>query len=185
MSQATILKSTHSQRMTTPHQSREKNSQKEGNTLVIPSVNVRFLSFFFYCWTLCCVQSLQKDEQGVAPVLICKIRKGQELKVRCVAKKVSSLSCLSSLRFSSSHRVSQRSMQNGLLVPPSPLNTILTISFAIPPIGTKPISGLNGPSAIMPKRKNHHATMNLSIITPNPINSISKLRLTVVWCLRK
>lgn len=29
------------------------------------------------------------DEDGVPPVLIAKIRKGQELKVRCVAKKVS------------------------------------------------------------------------------------------------
>ena len=39
---------------------------------------------------LCIVFNLNlfKDEQGVAPVLICKIRKGQELKIRCIAKKV-------------------------------------------------------------------------------------------------
>jgi DNA-directed RNA polymerase II subunit RPB3 len=36
-----------------------------------------------------------KDEQDVAPVLICKIRKGQELKIRCIAKKVTPLSHLS------------------------------------------------------------------------------------------
>ena len=30
-------------------------------------------------------------EEGVPPVLICKIRKGQALKVRCIAKKVSYL----------------------------------------------------------------------------------------------
>jgi DNA-directed RNA polymerase II subunit RPB3 len=29
-----------------------------------------------------------KDDPSVAPVLICKIRKGQELKLKCVAKKV-------------------------------------------------------------------------------------------------
>ncbi len=33
-------------------------------------------------------------EEGVEPVLICKIRKGQELKVKCIAKKVSSCSVL-------------------------------------------------------------------------------------------
>ena len=30
----------------------------------------------------------EKDQPGVAPVLITKIRKGQELKIRCTAKKV-------------------------------------------------------------------------------------------------
>jgi DNA-directed RNA polymerase II subunit RPB3 len=69
-----------------------------------------------------------KHEQDVAPVLICKIRKGQELKIRCIAKKVS-----------------QKNTQNGLLVPPFPLNTILTINFATQPTGTKQISALNGP----------------------------------------
>lgn len=28
------------------------------------------------------------DELGVEPILICKIRKGQELKLKCIAKKV-------------------------------------------------------------------------------------------------
>lgn len=32
--------------------------------------------------------TLSTDEPGVAPVLICKIRKGQELKLRCIARKV-------------------------------------------------------------------------------------------------
>ena len=45
-------------------------------------------SFFLLFTFVVCVFNLFKDEQGVAPVLICKIRKGQELKVRCIAKKV-------------------------------------------------------------------------------------------------
>ena len=82
-------------------------------------------------------------------------------------------------------RVSQRNTQNGLLVPPFPLNTILTINFATQPTGTKQIAALNGPLVIMLKKKNHHETMNLSILTPNPISFISKSKLTVVWRLKK
>jgi hypothetical protein len=76
-------------------------------------------------------------------------------------------------------------MQNGLLVPPSPLNMILTINFVIQPIGTRQIFAMSGPSVIMLKRKMSHETMNLSILTPNPINFISKLKLTVVSGHRK
>jgi DNA-directed RNA polymerase II subunit RPB3 len=35
-----------------------------------------------------------KDDPSVAPVLLCKIRKGQELKLKCVAKKVLIPFCL-------------------------------------------------------------------------------------------
>ena len=37
------------------------------------------------------VSSIFQGKTGNQPVLICKIRKGQELKVRCIAKKVRSL----------------------------------------------------------------------------------------------
>lgn len=33
------------------------------------------------------------DDPGVPPVLICKIRKGQELKIKCIVKKVLSNVC--------------------------------------------------------------------------------------------
>jgi hypothetical protein len=60
MSQATILKSTHSQTTPQPPMSQGKNSQKEGNTLVIQSENVRHSSFF----SLLCLQSLQRRARG-------------------------------------------------------------------------------------------------------------------------
>ena len=182
MSQATILMSLHSQRMKTPQQTRAKNSQKEENTLAIPSENVgHLLSSFGFI-----LLNLFKDEQGIPPILICKIRKGQELQIRCIAKKVTS-SDLPHYLDSYYHlcRVSQRSTQNGLLVPRSRLNMIPIINFATQRIGTKPTSGLNGPLVITLKKKNHHATMNPSILTLNPINFISKSRLTAVWGLKK
>ena len=87
-----------------------------------------------------------KDEQDVSPVLICKIRKGQELKIRCIAKKVLRLfSSPPTNILTITHRVLQKNTQNGLLVPPFPLNTILTINFATQPTGTKQISAPNGP----------------------------------------
>ena len=85
MSQATILKSILSQRTKIQCRSQAKNSQKEENTLVIQSENVCHSSLFHFCIFF---NFFIKDEEDVAPVLICKIRKGQELKIRCIAKKV-------------------------------------------------------------------------------------------------
>lgn len=41
---------------------------------------------------LCPLKLMSEDDPSIAPVLICKIRKGQELKLKCVAKKVFLLS---------------------------------------------------------------------------------------------
>lgn len=60
------------------------NPTSEGNILGILWAEVRrfvlVLRETYTFWLL--------DETGVPPVIICKIRKGQELKLKCIAKKV-------------------------------------------------------------------------------------------------
>jgi hypothetical protein len=56
---------------------------KEGMVLDIRQGEVRMASFYSSQWL-----TVNTDEPGVAPVLLCKIRKGQELKLRCIARKV-------------------------------------------------------------------------------------------------
>lgn len=83
------------------------------------------------------------------PVLICKIRKGQELRVKCTAKKVRvhpgvpvylSLAIHCRLR----SRGLQKSMQNGLRAQRCRLNTTRTTNSGIRRTGSKPTSERSG-----------------------------------------
>ena len=183
ISQATILKSILSQRTRTLRQNQAKNSQKEENTSVIQSENVCHSSLFSLLY---CLQSLQRRARS-SPCFDLQNSQRSRAQNSLHCQKGTTLLIsphpLHSLHHT--HRVSQRNTQNGPLVPPFPLNTILTINFATQPTGTRQIAALNGPLVIMLKKKNHHETMNLSILTPNPINFISKSKLTVVWRLKK
>jgi len=78
------------------------------------------------------------DDANASPILICKIRKGQELKAKCIAKKVGNFSIPSGSPHQL-HRVSPKSMPSGLRVLPWLLNMTLTISYGIHPIGLKPM----------------------------------------------
>lgn len=143
MSQATISKSILSQRTKTPCQSRAKNSQKEESTLVIQSENVCHSLLFS---PLYCLQSLHQRRARCRPCSDLQNSQGSgtQNSLHC-EKSDAPYPLISYYILTITHRVSQKNTQNGPLVPPFPLNTILTINFATQPTGTRQISALNGP----------------------------------------
>ena len=117
-------------------QIQERNYRSEESILVIRWVKVSqatnngcFLVLHNYDFT---------DDSNASPILICKIRKGQELKAKCIAKKVGNFSFPSGSPHQL-HRVSPKSMPSGLHVLLWLLNMTLTTSYGIRPIGLKPM----------------------------------------------
>jgi DNA-directed RNA polymerase II subunit RPB3 len=58
---------------------------KRGERFGHPVGKSTSLAFSHLCFT---TDFAQADDPNTPPVLICKIRKGQELKIKCIAKKV-------------------------------------------------------------------------------------------------
>lgn len=118
---------------------------------------------------------LPVDDPNNPPVLICKMRKGQELKIRCIAKKVyTPASSPTGVIYMSltMHRVSQKSTPSGRHAQLSPLSTIHTTDYDIHRTGLRRTSRPSGHSARMPRRSNQCEMMRSSITMQNRTSSI-------------
>jgi len=119
-------------------------------------------------------------EEGVEPVLITKMRKGQELHVKCVARKVEEINSSSTVIYKKAREL-PKSMQNGHRVLPWHLNMIPIISYAIHHTGLKAIKRPSGLSVrMLLKRKLHEMTPH-STIPPMQTDFIWKLKQTEAW----
>jgi hypothetical protein len=130
------------------------------------------------------------EDPNVPPVLLCKIRKGQELKVRCVAKKVPfnlpsphTVSATDLLRLL--RRASRKSTQNGHHAPPSRLSTTRTTGFGTRPTGTSATSSRSGHSPPTHRRNVHRRTTSRLTTTRSRRGSSSTSRRTAVSAPKK
>ena len=113
---------------------------------------------------------------SLKPILLVKLRRGQELKLQCIARKVSIMNrsfgrlCLSSIR------VSPKNTPSGHRALQSDSSMILTTNSDIQPTGLKQTSVLNGPSVTTQKKKLHLLQETSSTTPHSLIAFISTLR---------
>lgn len=116
------------------------------------------------------------DDATVPPILIARIGNGQEIKARCIAKKVRDC-CLATERdLSSISRELLKNTQNGLLAQPLVSNMIPTTSSDIPHTGSSKMRRRNGHLVKTQKRRNHRGKMRRSTSTRNRISSTCRWR---------
>ena len=130
--------------------------------------------------------NIAADDPNVPPVLIARLGKGQEIRARCIAKKVfpEYASSLEMLLYLVS-RVLRRNMLNGHHAPPFRSSTTRTTSFAIRRTGMKRILRRNGRSARTQRKRNLHEKMNRLTTWRNQTSSTWKSRPTVAWVPKK
>ena len=104
------------------------------------------------------------------PILITSLRKGQELKIRCEAKKVLVLYRIH-LHLTVGYRGSPKITRNGRRALHSALNTTHITNYDIRRTGLRPTNTLNGHRAPMLTKKSHREMMRPSITMPNQTSS--------------
>ena len=77
--------------------------------------------------------SVREDDSEVPPILICKIRKGQELKVRCIAKKVRAATSSRQTALYTKHAVSRPSYFQGLAKEHAKCSPCAAVAFEYDP----------------------------------------------------